>query len=101
LDEDHRYRNVVLTKAGRRCVLKAARLLIHTGHIQLMVDSALSPDRWYDPVACRRVHDEFARTLHFVRDAYRDVATLHYPRAHVRGFERFPGVWRGPVESGY
>jgi DNA-binding MarR family transcriptional regulator len=43
-EEDHRCQNVVLTKAGRRCVLRAARLLIHTGHIQLMVDSALSPD---------------------------------------------------------
>jgi DNA-binding MarR family transcriptional regulator len=101
LEEDHRCRNVVLTKAGRRCVLKAAHLLIHTGHIQLMVDSALSPDRWYDPVASRRVHDEFERSLHFLRDAYRDVATLHYPHAHVRGFERFPGVWRGPSESAY
>jgi DNA-binding MarR family transcriptional regulator len=100
-EEDHRCRNVMLTKEGRRCVLKAARLLIHTGHIQLMVDSALSPDRWYDPAACRRVHDEFNRTLHYLRDAYGDVATLHYPRAHVRGFERFPGVWRGPSESGY
>jgi DNA-binding MarR family transcriptional regulator len=100
-EEDHRCRNVMLTKEGRRCVLKAARLLIHMGHIQLMVDSALSPDRWYDPAPCRRVHDEFNRRLHYLRDAYGDVATLHYPRAHVRGFERFPGVWRGASESGY
>ena len=99
MEEDHRCRNVVLTKAGRRCVLRAARLLIHTGHIQLMVDSALSPDRWYDPVACQRVHDEFGRLLYCQRHAYGDVATLHYPIADARdGFAR-PLVWHAVTET--
>jgi DNA-binding MarR family transcriptional regulator len=98
-EEDRRCQNVVLTKAGRRCVLRAARLLIHTGHIQLMVDSALSPDRWYDPSACRRVHDEFGRFLYFLRHAYGDVATLHYPVAEAMdGFAR-PLVWHAVSES--
>jgi DNA-binding MarR family transcriptional regulator len=98
-DEDHRCQIVALTKAGRRCVLRAARLLIHTGHIQLMVDSALSPDRWYDPAVCQRVHDEFGRVLYFLRHAYGDVATLHYPIADVRdGFAR-PLVWHPVAES--
>ena len=101
LEEDRRCRNVKLTKAGRRCVLRAVRWLIRSGNIQLMVDSALSPDRWYDAAACRRARDEFDRSLHFVRDAYFDVATLHYPHAHMRGFERFQGVWRGPTESNF
>ncbi len=66
-----------------------------------MVDSAVSPDRWYDAATCRRACDELDRSLHFVRDAYFDVATLHYPHAHMRGFDRFAGVSRGPTESGY
>src|ERR1019366_3816694 len=78
MEEDHRCRNVLLTKAGRRCVFKAARLLIHTGHIQLMVDSALSPDRWYDPVACRRVHDEFARSTSYA------MRIAMWPRCTIR-----------------
>jgi DNA-binding MarR family transcriptional regulator len=98
-EEDHRCQNVVLTKAGRRFVLRAARLLIHTGHIQLMVDSALSPDRWYDATACRRVHDELGRLLFFLRHAYGDVATLHYPVADAMdGFAR-PLVWHAVSES--
>jgi DNA-binding MarR family transcriptional regulator len=101
MEEDHRCRNVVLTKAGRRCVFKAARWLIHSGNIQLMVDSALSPDRWYDRTACRRVQDEFEHSLRLVRDAYQDVATVFYPHAHVNRFEGHPLFVRGPTESGY
>jgi len=101
LEVDHRCRNVLLTKEGRRCVFRAARLLIHTGHIQIMVDSALSPDRWYDPVACRKAHDTFERSLRLLRDAYGDVATVFYPHAHVNRFEGHPLFSRGPTESGY
>jgi DNA-binding MarR family transcriptional regulator len=100
MEEDHRCRYVVLTKAGRRRVLEAARLLIHTGHIQLMVDSALAPDKWYDPVASRKIHDEFDRSLGLLRDAYGDVATRNYPR--VDDVDCFPGlrrVWRGFTET--
>jgi DNA-binding MarR family transcriptional regulator len=101
MEEDHRCRYVVLTKAGRRRVLEAARWLIHSGNIQLMVDSALSPDRWYDPAACRRVRDELGRVLHLLRHAYRDVATRHYPHAPVDLFAHLPRVYIGPSESGY
>jgi DNA-binding MarR family transcriptional regulator len=101
MDEDHRCRNVMLTKAGRRCVLRAARVLIHSGNIQLTVDSALSPDRWYDPTVCRRVQDQFDHSLRLVRDAYQDVATVFYPHAHVNRFEGHPLFVRGPSESGY
>jgi DNA-binding MarR family transcriptional regulator len=101
MEEDHRRRVVVLTKAGRRRVVKAARWLIHSGNIQLMVDSALSPDRWYDPAGCRRVRGELDRTLHLLRHAYRDVATRHYPHAPVDLFADHPRVYIGPSESGY
>jgi DNA-binding MarR family transcriptional regulator len=101
MEEDHRRRYVALTKAGRLRVLKAARLLIHSGNIPLMVDSALSPDRWYDAAACRRVRDELGRSLHLLRHAYRDVATRHYPHAPVDLFAHHPRVYIGPSESDY
>jgi DNA-binding MarR family transcriptional regulator len=101
-ENDHRRRTVALTKAGRRSVFKAARWLIHTGNVQLVVDSGLSPDQWHDPKACRSVIDQFDRSLRFLRHAYRDAATLHYPRAdHGRGFRDLPIVWRGLTESAY
>jgi DNA-binding MarR family transcriptional regulator len=101
MEEDHRRRVVVLTKAGRRRVLNAARFLIHSGNIPLMVDSALSPDRWYDPAVCRRVRDELGRSLDLLRQAYRDVATRYYPRAPVDLFAHLPQVYVGPSESDY
>jgi DNA-binding MarR family transcriptional regulator len=101
MEEDHRRRVVALTKAGRRRVFNAARWLIHSGNIQLMVDSALSPDRWHDPAACRRERDELGRVLHLLRHAYRDVATRHYPHAPVDLFAHLPRVYIGPSESGY
>jgi DNA-binding MarR family transcriptional regulator len=101
MEEDHRRRVVVLTKAGRRRVLKAVRFLIHSGNIPLMVDSALSPDRWYAPAASRRVRDELGRSLDLLRHAYRDVATRSYPHAPVDLFAPLPRVYIGPSESGY
>jgi DNA-binding MarR family transcriptional regulator len=99
VEEDHRCRHVVLTKAGRRCVFRAARLLIHSGNVQLMVDSALSPDRWHEPTACRLASDPFDRSLYLLRHAYGDVATVHYPRADAKdGFAR-PLVWYGTDEA--
>jgi DNA-binding MarR family transcriptional regulator len=76
---DGRQRTVELTKAGRRCVLRAARLLIHTGGVQLAVDSALCPDQWHEPFECSSARLTFDHRLRDMRHAYRDVATLHYP----------------------
>jgi DNA-binding MarR family transcriptional regulator len=98
-EDDHRCRNVVLTKAGRRRVLEAARVLIHSGNIQLAVDSALSPSRWYEPTACRLATDQLDRALYLLRHAYGDVATLRYPHADAKsGFAR-PLVWCEPPEA--
>jgi DNA-binding MarR family transcriptional regulator len=79
LEEDRRHRFVRLTKVGRRCVLRAARLLIHTGGVQLAVDSALCPDGWPNPIVSLRASDAFESTLHRLRHAYWDVATRDYP----------------------
>jgi DNA-binding MarR family transcriptional regulator len=79
MEEDRRHREVRLTKAGRRCVLKAARLLIHTGHVQLAVDSALCPRAWSNKWAAERASGVLDETLRLLRHAYRDVAILDYP----------------------
>jgi DNA-binding MarR family transcriptional regulator len=81
-EEDLRKRYVELTKAGRRCVFRAARQLIHTGVVDQMVDSALCPDRWYDAAVCKAARDEFLRSLDLLRGAYRDLATPNYPFGH-------------------
>jgi DNA-binding MarR family transcriptional regulator len=82
MEEDLRRRWVELTKAGRRCVFRAAELLVHTGTVQLTVDSALSPDQWHNPTVCREANAQFDRSLRLLRHAFRDLATLEYPYAH-------------------
>jgi DNA-binding MarR family transcriptional regulator len=82
MEDDLRQRFVVLTKAGRRCVFKAARLLIHTGAVQVTVDSALCPDRWHEEAACQAAHKQCLASLDLLREAFRDVATPRYPFAH-------------------
>jgi DNA-binding MarR family transcriptional regulator len=79
MEEDRRHRDVRLTKMGRRRVLRAARLLIHTGHVQLAVDSALCPQQWPSALAGELASGALEGTLRLLRHAYRDVATLHYP----------------------
>ncbi len=97
-EEDHRCRNVMLTKEGRP---QGGALARSRGASPADRSTARSPVPWYDPMRAAGGATSPIGTLHFLRDAYGDVATLHYPRGHVRGFERFAGVWRGPSESGY
>jgi len=79
LQQDRRCRYVRLTKEGRRSVLRAARLLIHSGHVQLAVDSALCPQRWPSELAGDIAGGLLDTTLRLLRHAYGDVAALHYP----------------------
>ena len=78
--EDHRRTWVELTRVGRRYVRRAARRFIHTGWIQLAVDSALCPARWYSETACLLANAACKRTLGRLRHAFWDLATLDYPR---------------------
>jgi DNA-binding MarR family transcriptional regulator len=78
--EDYRRTWVELTRAGRRCVRRAAGLIIHTGWVQLAVDSALCPSRWYSETACLLATAACERTIGRLRHAFGDVATLDYPR---------------------
>src|ERR1700722_989651 len=77
--EDRRCRYVRVTPEGRRCVLRAARLLIHSGHVQLAVDSALCPQRWPSALQGDLAGGLLDTTLRRLRYAYRDTAMLDYP----------------------
>ena len=102
-EEDRRQRYVVLTKAGRRSVLRAARSLIHSGVVDLTIDSALSPALWHDAGACWTARHECLRPLRLLRLAYRDLATPDYPFAHcedggaAEALDELPPFPRGPT----
>jgi DNA-binding MarR family transcriptional regulator len=104
-EEDRRQRYVELTKEGRRSVIRAARLLIHSGLVDLTIDSALSPADWHDPSVRSRGRDECFRPLRLLRYAYRDLATNHYPFGHCedgdprKDLDDLPPVPHGPTEE--
>jgi DNA-binding MarR family transcriptional regulator len=104
-EDDGRQRYVELTKEGRRSVLRAARALIHSGLVDLTIDSALSPALWHDPVVCSMVRRECLRPLTLLRYAFRDRATPEYPFAHCEDggygevLDELPPVPRGPTEE--
>jgi DNA-binding MarR family transcriptional regulator len=81
-EDDCRQRYVELTKEGRRSVIRAARALIHSGFVDLTIDSALSPAHWHEPGERSTARRECLHTLRLLRYAYRDVATHEYPFAH-------------------
>ncbi len=94
--EDRRQRYVTLTEEGRRRVVKAVRLFIETGHIQLAVDSALCPMRWHERLESDFVRGTFGNKLDNLRNAYHDVATRNYPRIWSGDAFKSPGErWRG------
>jgi DNA-binding MarR family transcriptional regulator len=110
LDEDDcRRRHVELTKEGRRSVIRAARLLIHSGLVDLTIDSALSPNRWYDLSARWTARPECLRPLRLLSYAYGDRATPNYPFVSIEegeGIEEdedtardvIPPVWLGATD---
>jgi DNA-binding MarR family transcriptional regulator len=106
-EEDCRQRYVVLTKAGRRSVIRAARELIHSRAVELTIDSALCPALWHDPKACSTARDACIQPLRLLRDAYGDLATPAYPYAHREDGEDaedgegddLPPISRGPTEE--
>jgi DNA-binding MarR family transcriptional regulator len=75
---DRRQRFVILTKAGRRSIQRAIAVFVRSGRVQLAVDTALCPDRWYDDEECFLAMDACERILRRLRHAYRDFAKLYY-----------------------
>jgi DNA-binding MarR family transcriptional regulator len=76
---DRRQRWVKLTAAGRSRIDAAIVEFIDEGTAQLLVDTALAPDRWYDPTHCFGAMGALESTLFSIRGSFRDSATLHYP----------------------
>ncbi len=75
---DGRQRWIELTDAGRASIRRASWILISTGQAQLAVDSALSPERWYDTQNCFALMEALDTFLGNFRHVYCDVATLYY-----------------------
>jgi DNA-binding MarR family transcriptional regulator len=75
---DRRQRVVELTESGRACIEQGERMLVGSGHAQLAVDCALSPDRWYDTDHCFFLMASLDSFLEGFRQVYGDFATLYY-----------------------
>ena len=97
MDMDRRRRHVTLTKAGLRCVRRAARHLIHSGWVELAVDSALCPHRWFNAEESSRARGILSTTLNRLRYAYGDRATRDYPIVLRRGLRRRGGHHAAPL----
>ena len=76
---DARQRRVKLTAMGRSRIRLAIWRLIRSGHVQLVVDSALAGPRWFDESACFVAMNHVESALLALRREGRDTATLHYP----------------------
>ena len=76
---DRRTRLVSLTDAGRSRIERAIDRLIGSGAAQLVVDSAVAGEPWFDEMACLYAGDAFESFLYRIRGAFRDRATLCYP----------------------
>jgi DNA-binding MarR family transcriptional regulator len=104
-EDDGRQRYVELTEAGRRSVVRAARALIHSGVVDLTIDSALSPATWHVPGVSSTARRGCLHPLRLLRYAFRDRATPDYPFAHCEdgwygeARDELPPFRLGPTES--
>ena len=78
-DVDRRQLHVSLTAAGRNLLDRATAACIGTGIVQLAVDSALTSGQAHDESLCLTQMDAAESILGRIRDAFGDVARLHYP----------------------
>jgi DNA-binding MarR family transcriptional regulator len=76
---DARQLHVKLTPTGLALVRRATRVFIASGAAQLAVDCALTNNRAHDESRCLIEMDIAESVLRRLRDAFRDVARLHYP----------------------
>jgi DNA-binding MarR family transcriptional regulator len=76
---DRRKLLVRLTKAGRRCFLRARVLLMGSGVVDLAIDSALGGKRWVDEAYTLDQKDRLDCALRELRDAFWAGGRLHYP----------------------
>jgi DNA-binding MarR family transcriptional regulator len=76
---DRRTRIVRLTEEGRARVRAVMRRCVYSGAVQLMVDSALAPERWDAFIECLCAGDAVESSLRRIRAAFRDSGFVHYP----------------------
>jgi DNA-binding MarR family transcriptional regulator len=76
---DRRMIMVRLTKAGRRCFLRARLAIMGSGVADLAIDSALGERRWFDERHTLDQKDRFDSMLNRVRDAFGAGGCLDYP----------------------
>jgi DNA-binding MarR family transcriptional regulator len=79
LGGDKRQLHVTLTPAGLALIRRATRLLIDSGAAQLAVDCALTNNRAHDESLCFVEMARAESMLSLLRNAFRDIARLHYP----------------------
>jgi DNA-binding MarR family transcriptional regulator len=76
---DRRKILVGLTKAGRRCFLRARLVLMCSGLVDLAIDSALGGERWFDEAYALDEKDRLDHALTRLRDAFWAGGELRYP----------------------
>jgi DNA-binding MarR family transcriptional regulator len=76
---DRRKIFVGLTKAGRRCFLRARLVLMCTGLVDLAIDSALGEERWFDEAYTLDQKDRLDVVLTRLREAFWAGGQLYYP----------------------
>ena len=76
---DRRQLHISLTAAGLSRLRRATAAFITSGAAQLAVDSALTQGRVHDESLCFTQMGIAEGILRLLRDAFRDLARLHYP----------------------
>jgi DNA-binding MarR family transcriptional regulator len=75
---DRRKILVALTKAGRRCFLRARLVLMCSGLVDLAIDSALGGKRWFEEAYTLEQKDRLDDALTRLREAFWAGGELHY-----------------------
>jgi DNA-binding MarR family transcriptional regulator len=78
-DADRRLLHVTLTQSGLDRLRRATAAFIGSGAAQLAVDCALTAGRIHDESLCLIEMDAAESFLRRIREAFRDIAELHYP----------------------
>ena len=76
---DRRRLYVTLSPKGLACIRRATAALVSNGAMQLAVDCALTLGNAHDESRCLVEMDQAESMLRRLRDAFHDIADLHYP----------------------
>jgi DNA-binding MarR family transcriptional regulator len=76
---DRRRLHVTLSPKGLASIRRATALIVSSGAIQLAVDCALTRGKAHDYHACLVQMHQAESMLQRLREAFHDIADLHYP----------------------